>query len=185
MIAELEGIHAWTPPGAGESAIELGRVTDAKGDPVWPRFKLRRITGLRSQGTAEDNKSAKVGAIGENPERSERRGKSVVYEGTIEARTLKELREAEDTLMEAFADITLIGRMDVSWHELNDEFKDEVPKFYEAKCLTADVPGSQDTKGWKRLFVVGLWLYDPRYFDEETEVHTVEVKETNTAVAFS
>jgi hypothetical protein len=75
--------------------------------------------------------------------------------------------------------------MDVYWHELNTEFEDETPKFYEAKCLTCDIPDSQETKGWQRLFVIGLWMYDPRHFDEETEVSEVEIEETNTPEEFS
>jgi len=184
MIGQIEAIHEWTPPGASEPAVAINRLTDASGKEVWPRYRLTRISGLRSQGAAEDNKSPRIGGVGETPERSERRGKSVVYEGWVEAETLKQLREAEDLVIEAFADITAIGRMDVYWHELNAEFKDETPKFYEAKCITCDIPDNQETKGWKRRFVLGLWMYDPRHFDEETEIHTVEVKETSKVVAW-
>ena len=184
MIAGKEGLHSWTPPGEVVAAVTFGERTDSKGKEVWPYFKIRNISGLRSAGDPEDNADNKIGAIGQNPRLSQRRGKTVVYENTIKARTLLELREAEDTLQAAFADITAIGRMDVTWHALNEEFKDAPPVFYEAKCLTCDIPDNQATKSFDRLFVVGFRLYDPRHFDEGTEDHTVKVELTNTLYKF-
>lgn len=185
MLPGQEGRHAWTPPGAEEPAVTLGLRRDDEGNPVWPYFQIRRITGTRSAGEAEDNASARVGGLGLNPERSERRGKTVVYECTIKARTLRELREAEDTLQAAFADISEVGRMDCTWHPENAEFASAPPVFFEAKCLTCDIPDDQATKGWDRLFVVAFHQYDPRHFDEETEAHEVEISETNVAVEFT
>lgn len=185
MLPGKEGRHAWTPPGAEEPAVTLGLRRDDEGKEVWPYFHIRRITGTRSAGEAEDNASARVGGLGLDPERSERRGKIVAYEGTIKARTLRDLREAEDTLQAAFADITELGRMDCTWHPDNEEFADAPAVFYEAKCLTCDIPDDQATRGYEREFVVGLHQYDPRHFDEETEAHEVEVSETNEAVEFT
>lgn len=184
MIPGKEGRHAWTPPGAAEPAVTLGLRTDDEGNRVWPYFHIRRISGLRSAGEPEDNASARVGAAGLNPERSERRGKTVTYECTIKARTLIELREAEDTLQAAFADITAIGRMDCTWHPDNAEFEDAPAVFYEAKCLTCEIPEEQATKHYERLFVVGLRLYDSRHFDETSETSEVELENTNEEVEF-
>ncbi len=185
MLPGIEAIHRWTPPGESEPAVALGERTDAEGKPIWPWFKIRAIPGLRSQGEPEDNADPKVGGLGLNPRRGERRGRTIVYECTIKARSLLELREAEDALQAAFADISQVGRMDCSWHPLNSEFEDAPPVFYEAKCLACDIPDNQETKQWDRVFVVGFRLYDPRHFDEETEIHEVEISETNTPEAFS
>ncbi len=182
MLPGKEGLHSWTPPGATKAAVTLGERTDAKGKPVWPWFKIRAIPGLRSQGEAEDNADAKVGGLGLTPRRGERRGRTIVYECTIKARSLRELREAEDTLQAAFAGIGSIGRMDCTWHALNKEFEDAPPVFYEAKCLTCDIPDQQETQTWDRLFVVGFRLYDPRHSEVESKEHTFAISKTNVAV---
>jgi hypothetical protein len=164
--------------------IVLGRAHDDAGEPVWPRFKLQRITGLGSTGEAEDNRDRPPGQNRETPRLSRRRGKSVVYEGEVKARSLLELREAEAMFSAAFDGLETEGRMDVSWHPLLAEFAAVPAKFYEARALTADIVDVQGTTQWDRPFVVGLRMSDRRYFDEETESHSVEVKETNTEVSW-
>jgi hypothetical protein len=185
MLPGIEGIHRWTPPGESEPAVALGERTDAEGNPIWPWFKIRAIPGLRSQGEPEDNADPKVGGLGLTPRRGERRGRTIAYECTIKARSLRELREAEDTLQAAFADISSLGRMDCGWHALNKEFEDAPPVFYEAKCLTCDIPDQQEVKGWDRLFVIGFRLYDPRYFDATDSTFAASVTKTKTPVDFS
>lgn len=168
MIAKIEGIHAWTPPGASEAAIELGRTHDDDGDAIWPRFKLLRITGLGSVGEPEDNRDRPVGRGNEIARLSKRRGKTVVYEGRVEARSLLELREAEALFSAAFDGEDTEGRMDVSWHPLLTDFAAVPTKFYDARALTADIIDVQGTvTHWNRPFVVGLRMGDRRYFSEE------------------
>lgn len=181
----IEGIHAWTPPGASEPAIELGRVKDDLGVLVWPRYKLRVVSGLMSLGDPEDNRDAPVGRIGEISRLAYRRGKTVVYEGTIKARTLLELREAEADLRAAFADQSAEGRMDVSPHPLDTQWTGVPAKFYEARAMTCEIPDNQSTQTWDRNFVVAVRMSDPRYFDEETEVHKATITETLKVVAFT
>lgn len=184
MIPKIEGIHAWTPPGASEPAIELGRTHDDTGDPVWPRFKLTRVTGLGSTGEPEDNRDRPVGRGNETARLSQRRGKTVVYEGEVEARSLLELREAEALFGAAFDDLQREGRMDASWHPLLAAFAAVPAKFFEARAMTADIIDMQTTTQWDRPFVVGLRMGDRRYFDEETEKHAVSITKTNTAVSW-
>jgi hypothetical protein len=185
VIAGLEGIHAWSPPGAIEPAIALGRTHDDSGDPIWPRFKLLRITGLGSKGEQEENADRPVGRPGEISRLSMRRGKSVVYEGELQARSLLALREAEEAFRAAFEDGTTLGRMDVTWHPLLTEFAAVPAKFYEARALTADIIDQQAATTWSRPYVVGLRNLDRRYFDEATEVHSVEITEPLVEVPFS
>jgi hypothetical protein len=184
MIAGIEGHHAWTPPGASEPAIVLGRTHDDAGELVWPHFKLLRVTGLGSTGEPEDNRDRPPGRGGETARLSRRRGKSVVYEGEVKARTLLELREAEATFRAAFDGLETEGRMDAYWHPLLAEFEEAPAKFYEARALTADIVDVQATTRWDRPFVVGLRMGDRRYFDEAGEMHAVEVKETNREVSW-
>ena len=185
MIGGLEAIHAWTPPGEEAAAVELGRVYDARGTLVWPRYELRVITGLGSLGDPEDNRDRPPGQAREIARLSERRGKTVVYEGPIKAQTLKELREAEADLRAAFADEETEGRMDVSWHPLDTQWEGVPAKFYEARALTVDIVDKQEGQRWVRWFVVSVRLSDGRYFDEETERHEVSFRETGETAELS
>lgn len=143
------------------------------------------MTGPGSLGEPEDVRDRPPGAAREIARRSVRRGKTWVYEGILKARTLMQLREAEALFRAAFDDLEGEGRMDVTWHPLLTAFAEVPPKFYEARALTADIIDSQDTRNFERPFVVGLRMSDRRYFDEESEVHTVEVKNTNTTYDFT
>lgn len=185
MIAGIEGIHAWTPPGAEGAAIELGRIKDDEGTPVWPRFELVRVTGPGSLGEPEDNRDRPPGAAREIIRHSERRGKSIAYEGTLKARDVFELRQAEEEFRAAFDDLEGEGRMDVSWHPLLAAFAEVPPKFFEARALTADIVDTQDTRNFERPFVVGLRASDRRYFDEESEVHSVTIVNSATTYDFT
>ncbi len=166
-IPGIEGLHSWTPPGAAKPAVTLGEGV----------YKLRGIVGLGSLGDIEENADAIVGGIGENQHPDERRGKTVVYEGRIDADSLLELREAETALRAAFADRSALGHMDLAAHPDNVELAGQTPKFFEAKAMNCDVADQQASKRWSRNFVIGFRLGDPRVFDGESAVHTVETAE--------
>ncbi len=180
MIWGIEGRHAWTPPGADEPAIVLGRELDDAGVRVWPHLKLDRISGLHSLGDSEDRRDPRIGQIGEITRHSKRRGKTVTYEGRIRARSLKTLREAEADLRAAFAEQEAEGRMDVTPHPLNTEFAGEPAKFFTARALGIDIIDRQEQRGYTRFFVLALRLGDPRYFDDETETFNRVTVKTNT-----
>lgn len=189
MIGKSEAIHAWTPPGAAEPAIELGRVKDDAGALIFPCFTIKRLTGFGSVGDPEDNRDRPPGQQREQPRKSLRRGKTITYEGTLKARSLLELREAEALFTAAFDDLSAEGRMDAFWHPkllaARPAFAAIPPKFYEAKALTADIIDTQESQGWWRSYVVGLRMSDRRYFDEESEVHSVTLTNTNTTYDFT
>jgi hypothetical protein len=171
MLPGLEGIFQWTPPGAEEVAIVLNQRTkgalgeEPKSDEVWPWFKVERISGLHDLAAAEDNRDARVGAPGSIARPSKRREKSVTFEGTVMARTLRELRQARDLLAAGFAEVDAEGRMDCSWHPDNDEFAEDPPVFFEARSVLATVPEQQGKKNYNRPFVIGLVMGDGRHFD--------------------
>jgi hypothetical protein len=185
MIAQTEGIHAWTPPGAGAVAVELGRTTSDVGAPVWPRYTLSRVSGLGSVGDPEDNRDRPAGQAREIARLSLRRGKTVTYEGKIKAQSLLELREAEADLRAAFDDEQREGRMDVSWHPLLVAFAAVPAKFFEARALTCDVIDVQTSERWERPYVVGLRMGDRRYFDETEDTHQVKVESTENLYEFT
>lgn len=184
MIAGIEGRHAWTPPDAGAAAVVLGRVLDDAGKAVWPHYKLDSVSGLHSLGDSEDNRDKKVGQIGENPRLSQRRGKTITYEGWIRARSLKSLREADSDLREAFAEQSGEGRMDVSWHPLNAEFAGEEARFYEARALGVEIIDTQQSMRYERKFLVVVRTSDPGYFENVT-FKVADVVNTGTVYDFA
>lgn len=101
MIAKLEGTHSWN----GGAVVLNDR-------DVWPRFKLSQINGLGSIGDTDDQRSNRQGRRGENVRPALRRGKTVSYEGTIHARSLMELRQAEEDLGAAFDPLTYGGLLE-------------------------------------------------------------------------
>jgi len=192
MIAGIEGLHAWTPPGASEPAVVLGQRSglllasgSGSGDDVGaPRLKIVEVGGLHALSPTEDNRDPRIGDIGSTARPSERREKSVTYTGVLEAETLRELREGEQLLRDAFAEVNREGRMDVAWHPDNDEFADAPPVFYEARPVLCEIVDRQVNKRWHRPVVIGLVLGDPRHFEADA-AHSVEIKESDLAVDFT
>ncbi len=165
MFPGIEGRHAWIPPGEDDPVIVLNKpVNDAGNADVWPCFKVRRVTGLYSLGDPQDVRDNRVGADGEIPRMSRRRGKTVVYEGTIKARTRLELLTARDTLIAAFNDMTGEGTMVGSWHPLNTEFDGEDPRYFKARALTCEVIDEQTTTKHERPFVLSLRMSDAKFY---------------------
>lgn len=173
-IPGIEGLHSWTPPGAIEPAVTIGEGV----------YKLRGISGLGSLGDPEENAAAIVGGIGENLYPDDRRGKTVAYEGRIDADSLLELREAEATLRAAFANRRGLGRMDLVAHPDNVELAGQSPKFFEAQAMNCDIADQQATKRWSRNFVIGVRLGDPRIF-EGADAATADLVDVNEVVEFS
>lgn len=115
-VPGLNGTHAWSIGAGGLSPHALdgtpsGLVLNT-GRGSWPRYKLSAIPGLRSRREAEYSAASPVGRSGELPRPVIARGKTVVYDGTVRARTLLELEAAIDRLEAAFAD-DLLGTMSV------------------------------------------------------------------------
>ena len=165
MIAGIDGQHRWYPPGSGDVAVVLNQqYNESTGDPIWPWFKVKRIPGLYSLGDPQDVRDNRVGADGEIPRLGRRRGKTVVYEGVIKARTRRELIEGRDALCAAFADVTREGVMVASWHPDNLDFDDLEPRYFRARALTCEVIDEQTTTRHERPFVVSLRLSDANFY---------------------
>jgi len=148
----LEGEHVWN-----------GLVVNV--NTVFPRYKLKRITGLRSKPDSDDLRDPARGTIGEIPYPSQPRGKTIVYSGVIEALTLPSLRAAITAIQTAFADtktekaLTLrpaTGRGGIEWFAIG-------------KSLSCDVDDEQ-LRGMNavyihaREFTFSIRLSDPRFY---------------------
>jgi hypothetical protein len=151
----LEGRHRW------DGRLTLNNLA------VWPRYHVRSIPGLSSAGDPEDRRDNAIARPGEIPRRSFRRGKTVSYEGDIEALNMIQLREAIRDLRAAFDDVATEKQMVVTAH----------PSFaagsayYWARALEVTigeeqlVPPGHITRGFSRPFAVAVRWSDARYYD--------------------
>lgn len=162
MIGKLEARHAWS------GGVTLNRKVDDAGVAVWPRYELQRIGGLGSLGDIDDQRRDRIGRRGELPLPALRRGKTVTYEGEILARTLLELRTAEQALLAAFDPVTYAGaqegRMDVTAHPDAVGLLPGLARFFRGRPLSCSVEESQGKPDWRRGFAVALRMADPRVY---------------------
>lgn len=173
----IEGVHVWFNPPDAEKGLALNHLKDDdSGEPLFPRYEVEAIGGLMGLGDPEDNADPKVGEDGENGRLSRRRGKTVSYTGLVIARSLRDMRVAEAQLRAAFADQSIEGRMLVMPHPDNVEFEDDPPKHYFARSIALECGDEQGPPvsrsfGYERVFVLGLRMHDPRYFDDDGGVY--------------
>lgn len=127
----------------------------------WPRYKLRRITGLHDLPDIEDARATATARLGEVPLAAFRRGKTITYEGNVEARDLATLRTATTDLLGAFAQFDE-RKMVIT----PDPAYAAGTRFFLARPLTLAV--ADEVKGpfpHRRQFGLALRLSDPRIYD--------------------
>lgn len=152
-VPGLNGVHTWN----GDVALN---------DTVWPHVRLSRIPGLHALPELEDQRDNPVGMMGELPRRSLSRGKTVVYEGTLEARSQAELDDFRSSLMQAF--MVRDSRMVIA-----PKSGAGVNYFFDARVTALDIPEEypdvstlrSQTLGFQRAFTLGLRLSDPRFYE--------------------
>jgi hypothetical protein len=157
VIPGLEARHSWN------AQVLLNDVS------VSPRYRLREITGLRSTADPEDNREPATGRRGEVTRRSWRRGKTITYEGQIEAQSLSQLRSGEADLADAFQELDAEGEMLIVPHpDLPDP---PPPVLFRARSLSyepgTERPGDRNDPrhmGFMQPFVVTLRMSDPRFY---------------------
>lgn len=150
----------------------------------FPWYQLKLISGLHSLGDPEDRRDSPVRREGEIPRLSYRRGKTVTYEGLIKARTLLQMRQAEESLRTAFASEEREGRMDVAPHPLNPEFVGIPRKYYEGRSLGVEIIDQQNTPNFWRQFMVAVRLSDAKFYEAEGEVDSIVTVKTDLEVSF-
>lgn len=157
-VLGLEAVHRWQD---GEwYALSIGDMA------ANPRFKLDRISGLHSLPEADDNRANRTGMIGEIAYPSDIHGKTVVYEGRVQAKTLKGLRDASQDLRLAFSGRNALGRMEVSPHASYGALQ----HFYGGRVLQLDMDDEQFTGAhnvwpYQRRFILGIRMLDPRFYE--------------------
>lgn len=160
-VAGLEAIHVWD-----------GLVTLNDRLNGYPRFRVDKIGGLFSKADFEDVRDSSIGRLGELPRTTFLRGKTITYEGVMEAQSLSDLRSLQGQLA-AFMPVDERQMVISTRPELG-----ATAYLFAARCVSLDgieeqtAPPTRTTRGYERPFAIGLRLSDPRFYAvaEETAV---------------
>jgi len=152
----LEGIHIWN------AAITLNSLES------FPRYKLTGITGLFDLPDAESNAFIPVAKPFEMPTPSMVRGKTIVYEGVMEASNQQSLAQMRTNLRAAFQNRTVEQQMIISPHADYGA----ISWAYRARVLACSVEETLDDRSltetrnpYKRNFTVTVrMMSDARYY---------------------
>lgn len=152
-ILGIEGRHQWN------DGVVLGDLTTD------PHAHLSTIPGLFSIADPEDLRDVATGRPGEIPRRSDRRGKTITYNGEVRAHSLHAMRSLWTQIAGSFVPMSE-GRMVVRPHP---SYTEGVTRYFRARCLTAD-PGDEEfdlNNYWpyQLPFAIGLRLSDARFYD--------------------
>lgn len=148
----LEGLHTW-------NGVTLNN------NLAFPRYKLTRITGIRSKPDSDDYRDPAKGSIGEITYSSQPRGKTIVYSGVIEATDQVSLRTAGNALMAAFAETKSEGFLGIA----PPAGRGGVAWFAACKSLACDIDDEvfttmQSVFLYSRRFTCSLRMSDPRFY---------------------
>lgn len=157
-VLGLEAVHEWN------GSLRL----NAPRDEGYPRYVLHRIGGLYSKADGDVTTDPLLGYRGERPRPSTDIGKTVVYEGEVQALSLLELRAGMRNLLAAFED-RAIGTMhvipDAGWTDGGTEhYFTGTP----TACDIDDVQEAAPTRmpsPYVRSFTVSIRQHDPRYYE--------------------
>lgn len=162
-ILGLEAIHTW------DTYVDLNNISGGM-----PRVKLDKITGLHSLPDAVENGEKRNAGIGDIVYPTMPGGKTIVYEGRLQAATLKSLRAFSNELKYRFADWFNERQMVVAPHE---DYGEGFFTYY-ARVLDLDIsevqsriPGAMPT-AYQRDITLSLRQSNPRYYWHEVETAT-------------
>jgi hypothetical protein len=165
----------------GLEALHSYRGVTLNSNKVFPRYRLKRITGLHSKAEADNLSDPAQGYMGELPRPGHKRGKTVVYIGKIEALSLPSLRVAISALKAAFSQDGVEDWVTIS----PPAGRGGQSIIYGARVLSCDIDDEisatmQDVILHKRDFTISLRQSNPRYFGDE--VATGNIGNTSTVV---
>jgi hypothetical protein len=150
----LEGLHSY-------------RGVTLNNNLVFPRYRLKRITGLHSKAEADNLSDPAQGFMGELARPSHKRGKTIVYTGKIEALSLPSLRAAIATLKSAFSEDGVESQVTID----PPAGRGGQQIIYFARVLSCDVDDEITTSMTARIphnrdFAISLRQHNPRYFGD-------------------
>lgn len=151
----LEATHTWGPLTTPLNDLDNGL----------PRIRVDRITGLHSLPDADDFRELRSARLGEVVYPGFARGKTVTYEGRLQAASLQSLRQLAHAMRAGFAERSTEQAMTISPHPGygTQEW------FYGARALALDIDEIQANGPWQwpqfeRPFTLSLRMSDPRFF---------------------
>jgi hypothetical protein len=176
-VLGLEARHEWE---------NMGVVLNEPRAWGYPRYKLRRIGGLHSSPEADDNRDDRQGQLGQRARPSLVRGKTITYEGTVEALTLPDLRAACNDLRYVFGERRWEGRMNV----LPDPSAVlGMPMWFRARATSLEIDDEQTLderhvpSPWCRDFVLSLRMGDPRFYEWEEQTVSQDIHDGQASVS--
>lgn len=158
-ILGMEAVHSWSPWSGPALAMNNLELT--------PRYMFTNITGLHDLPDADDHRSNRTGAIGELEHPSGVRGKTVVYEGVIQARNSQEMRAMANLMRASFKERSRSGTMTSIPHPSYGT----VYFSYTARVTSLKIDDSNIVVNdghprsvYQRGFILTLRQADPRYY---------------------
>lgn len=170
-ILGKEAVHTWTPWSGPALALNNLELT--------PRYMFEQITGLHDLPDADDFRSPRFGTIGELTHPSGVRGKTVVYEGIIQARNSQEMRSMANAMRAAFRERNREGTMTAVPHpSYGTEYFSYTARVTSLKIddneVVTNVGHPRDV--YQKGFMLTLRQSDPRYY---MPAHAVAVNGPN------
>lgn len=166
MIVGLEGIFT-------SNGITLNDLPSG-----FPRYRLTGIPGLLGTPDTDWQDEKAFGRTGMVPRKTARGGRSITFEGVIEATDQVMLRQATEDLVAAFQD-TVEQRFEAKSHPLWPPEAAIPLRWFYARCDCLPVEDFSEavlgsvTYGYQRPFSIIARLSDPRYYHEDS-IHEVD-----------
>lgn len=167
---------------------ETGLVLNTPREDGFPRYRVTSIPGLHALPEGDDVRDPRFGMLGEKVRPSLPRGKTVTYEGEIQALSLPSLRQAADDLRYAFGDRRAESTMFVDPHPENLLGR---PMYYRARPTALEVDEEQTFREsrvpspWCRPFVLTMRLGDPRFYEVELNTVAADINDGQASVSLT
>jgi hypothetical protein len=156
----LAAVHQWTTA-AGDAAARFNdQVTSP---PTLPWTRVRQITGWRALPESDDNRQPRTYGDGEIVYPGRKLGKTLVYECTVEARTMQTVEDTMGAIVQGFGDMSGEGRMDVI------PYSGAATWTYHARVIDLQVEPVWDWNENRRTvfewgFTLSLRMSDPHFY---------------------
>lgn len=166
---------------AGIHQVGAVRLNDLS---LWPRYRLLSIPGFKGLPDTEDARDLPAGQSREIPRRTQRRGKTFTYQGTIEARSQPELDAGIDALIAACVstdelrfDVTpILPPLPADPYTVGP-LVTVPPTYFRARVLALDPNeahpdgpvGQLATRGYERPFALGVRMSDARFIEAASQ----------------
>lgn len=161
------------PPGLHGWHTIRGIVMNVHTPGTWPRYKITKMQGFRDRPDADDNRAPSTGRPGETVYPGDERGKTVVVEGIIQAKTVVTMEQARMAYLEA---VGPNGPTVMHHAAPTDRGGVEFDSFVRVLSASCDEDfsfgPSAIPSAWQRNFAFTYRMHHP-YFFETSDPHTV------------